>query len=204
MRHHNECYQSLLLNRCYFRIFRNKLGLLEKEKDSDELLIKDLLELMHSSGADFTITFRSLSAVPLTVDASASTDDGLDTETAAVLQRIVGALATPEELAADVGPSIAPAQLHMLSMVGARDPTLLQALGITPTVRLTLFFIWRCFDLFYADVGHGSHDAADSHAVLPVCMCYECIKDVLKMYDIRCVLPRVPTVHAHHSKSPTR
>lgn len=89
---------------------------------------------MHASGADFTITFRALSAVPLT----APMTDDLDPDTEAVMERILSTLASPEDLAADVGPSIAPAQLHMLSMVGARDPTLLQALGITPAVRAVM------------------------------------------------------------------
>ncbi len=193
--------------RCYERIFRNKLGLLEKEKASDMVLIKDLLALMHTSGADFTRTFRALVDVPLTVvggeeggvDGEASGENGfdnnmdggggghgggvnggnddeghaspsttaahvdgsngdeqatnnntnsnpapnttkhtkpppLDAATEHVLQRILSDLATPSELADDLTPSIPTAQLHMLSMLGQRDPTLLQALGISTAV----------------------------------------------------------------------
>ena len=46
-------------------MMRQKLGLLgelESEEESDEKLISDLLEWMHKHGADFTNTFRDLSA----------------------------------------------------------------------------------------------------------------------------------------------
>lgn len=47
-----------------FNIFRNKLGLLHKEKD-DELLIDSLLWIMSVTRADFTMSFRELSEISL-------------------------------------------------------------------------------------------------------------------------------------------
>jgi len=43
----------------YLTLFRAKLGLLE-DRDGDDALIRDVLDLMASSGADFTLTFRHL------------------------------------------------------------------------------------------------------------------------------------------------
>ncbi|XP_026066112.1 selenoprotein O [Carassius auratus] len=48
---------------CYLDIMRRKLGLLRQQEPEDVELVADLLKTMHITGADFTNTFRLLSAV---------------------------------------------------------------------------------------------------------------------------------------------
>ncbi|XP_042603367.1 selenoprotein O2 isoform X2 [Cyprinus carpio] len=48
---------------CYLAIMRRKLGLLRQQEPEDVQLVADLLKTMHITGADFTNTFRLLSAV---------------------------------------------------------------------------------------------------------------------------------------------
>lgn len=183
-------------DRCYWRIFRNKLGLLEKEKEEDVALINDLLTTMHDTGADFTATFRALSKFPLppsgtptvTTDspstaaaaAAATAPDATTSDAAAaagqpaaatalppaaavaapaaagssgrgsaaegggaapafddggVLESLMMQLAGAEEVAEGGGrPTIPMPNLQMLMMLGSRDPTVLQALGVSQQV----------------------------------------------------------------------
>ena len=49
----------------FMRLFRDKLGLLTNQGEEDEQLVAVLLRIMSETGADFTMTFRELSRIPL-------------------------------------------------------------------------------------------------------------------------------------------
>uniref|UniRef100_A0A8C2BXN0 Selenoprotein O n=1 Tax=Cyprinus carpio TaxID=7962 RepID=A0A8C2BXN0_CYPCA len=78
---------------CYLAIMRRKLGLLRQQEPEDVQLVADLLKTMHITGADFTNTFRLLSAVSCPAGEQKDRD-----RTDSVVELIVEQCASLEEL----------------------------------------------------------------------------------------------------------
>ncbi|KTG33864.1 hypothetical protein cypCar_00022526, partial [Cyprinus carpio] len=78
---------------CYLAIMRRKLGLLRQQEPEDVELVADLLKTMHITGADFTNTFRLLSAVSCPAGEQKDRD-----RTDSVVELIVEQCASLEEL----------------------------------------------------------------------------------------------------------
>ncbi|XP_016120693.1 selenoprotein O-like isoform X2 [Sinocyclocheilus grahami] len=78
---------------CYLDIMRRKLGLLRQQEPEDVELVADLLKTMHITGADFTNTFRLLSAVSCPAGEQKDRDS-----TDSVVELIVEQCASLEEL----------------------------------------------------------------------------------------------------------
>lgn len=66
-----------------------KLGLLQKEEEGDEQLVKSFFDAMHESGADFTNSFRGLArvALPSPSEPIAEKDEAEDEALAYLLQQ---------------------------------------------------------------------------------------------------------------------
>jgi uncharacterized protein YdiU (UPF0061 family) len=66
-----------------------KLGLLQKEEEGDEQLVKSFFDAMHESGADFTNSFRGLArvALPSPSETIAEKDEAEDEALAYLLQQ---------------------------------------------------------------------------------------------------------------------
>lgn len=109
-------------NSHYLSIMRRKLGLLRKELPEDKQLITLLLETMHSTGADFTNTFRALSRVSIP---SCATESGDGEESEGVLQQC----ASLGELRAAHQPRMDPRELSMILTLAQSNPRLFQFLS---------------------------------------------------------------------------
>ncbi|KAK9906728.1 hypothetical protein WJX75_006965 [Coccomyxa subellipsoidea] len=141
--------------RTYQRIMRQKLGLLELvDEDRDAQLVADLLEVMHKTGADFTNTFRWLATVEMpplfspsigaqadkqssasrTAEAGASNGaSSSESGEGAFLERVLGSLATPQELAEAARPRMHPHNLRVMLQFAHND-LLLASMGTTKEV----------------------------------------------------------------------
>nr|XP_023671011.1 selenoprotein O isoform X2 [Paramormyrops kingsleyae] len=113
-----------LYNTFYLGNMRRKLGLLRKEEAEDELLVTELLQTMHNTGADFTNTFRSLSQVPCPKEGEVEAD---------VLEAAVNLLleqcASLEELKAANKPTMDQRELLMILSLAESNPAIFQLLA---------------------------------------------------------------------------
>ncbi|CEM31827.1 unnamed protein product [Vitrella brassicaformis CCMP3155] len=107
----------------YIDRMREKLGLIRKKLDDDKQLIDSLLDTMHRTGADFTVTFRSLRLVCI----SRAGDERF----AAALDCISANLATCQDMIQASKPSISPNQLGMFMQLAETQPMVLEALGLS-------------------------------------------------------------------------
>ncbi|XP_074534593.1 selenoprotein O1 isoform X2 [Halichoeres trimaculatus] len=133
-----------LYNGFYLQNMRRKLGLLKKDEPEDEILIAELLQTMHNTGADFTNTFRSLSQISCPKEgAGGEEEDLVKTATELLLQQC----ASLEELKAANKPSMDPRELAMLLSMAQSNPTLFQMISDRATVARQLDKLSKLRDL---------------------------------------------------------
>lgn len=123
-----------LYNGFYLENMRKKLGLLKKEEPEDEMLITELLQTMHNTGADFTNTFRSLSQILCPVEGEAEGEDLIKQTTGLLLEQC----ASLEELKAANKPTMDPRELAMLLSLAQSNPTLFQMISDRMTIARQL------------------------------------------------------------------
>lgn len=123
-----------LYNGFYLENMRKKLGLLKKEEPEDEMLITELLQTMHNTGADFTNTFRSLSQIPCPVEGESEGEDLIRQTTGLLLEQC----ASLEELKAANKPTMDPRELAMLLSLAQSNPTLFQMISDRMTIARQL------------------------------------------------------------------
>lgn len=104
-------------NNEYYRLFRNKLGLIKLQLDTDQQLITDLLDTMNYTSADFTNTFRSLSRISIN-------NDNND-----VLQYILSQCASLDALKKLKATKININQLNMLANLIQTNPDMINQFG---------------------------------------------------------------------------
>jgi uncharacterized protein YdiU (UPF0061 family) len=109
---------------------RNKLGLLQKEEEGDQQLVKSFFDAMHESGADFTNSFRGLTRVAIPSPSEGITEKGEDEDEALayLLQQVCSAAFMSKR----DGPSIPMETLQMMISVAQQNPMMLQMFGMTP------------------------------------------------------------------------
>ncbi|KAM7414206.1 hypothetical protein PAMA_019159 [Pampus argenteus] len=115
-----------LYNGFYLENMRKKLGLLKKEEPEDEILITELLQTMHNTGADFTNSFRSLTQI------SCPTEGESEGEEVCVQQAtnlMLEQCASLVELKAANKPSIDPRELAVLISMAQSNPSLFQMIS---------------------------------------------------------------------------
>lgn len=136
----------------YTSKMRRKLGLLRAtpaEDAADEKLIQVLFDVMETTGADFTNTFRTLNKVrfytnPDGTDISSTstpapapsttTPDSTHSAsvTAAALTSLLGQCSSISSLMRANAPKIPPQRLQMLIQAIQQDPSILEAIGADP------------------------------------------------------------------------
>uniref|UniRef100_A0A3B5AL18 Selenoprotein O n=1 Tax=Stegastes partitus TaxID=144197 RepID=A0A3B5AL18_9TELE len=131
-----------LFNRFYLDNMRKKLGLLQKEEPEDEILITQLLQTMHNTGADFTNTFRSLSQISCPAEGEG---EGEVVKKAADL--LLDQCASLEELKAANKPTMDPRELAMLLSMAQSNPALFQMISDRATIARQLDRLSRLKDL---------------------------------------------------------
>lgn len=131
-----------LYNNFYMDNMRRKLGLLRKEEPEDEILVTELLQTMHNTGADFTNTFRCLSGIPCPLEGE-DEEGGVDQATGLLLQHC----ASLEELRAANKPTMDPRELAMLLSMAQSNPSLFQMISDRRTVARQLEKLSRLQDL---------------------------------------------------------
>lgn len=133
-----------LYNRFYLGNMRKKLGLLKKEDPEDELLITELLQTMHNTGADFTNTFRSLSLISCpTEENSEGEEDSVKKATDFLIEQC----ASLEELKAANKPTMDPRELAVLLSLAQSNPTLFQMISDRATMARQLERLSKLKDL---------------------------------------------------------
>lgn len=129
-------------NRFYLDNMRKKLGLLKKEEPEDEILITELLQTMHNTGADFTNTFRSLSQISFPSEGE-NEEDVLKQATQLLLEQC----ASLDELKAANKPTMDPRELAMLLSLAQSNPALFQMISDRMTIARQLDKLSRLKDL---------------------------------------------------------
>uniref|UniRef100_A0A8C6WW32 Selenoprotein O n=1 Tax=Neogobius melanostomus TaxID=47308 RepID=A0A8C6WW32_9GOBI len=129
-------------NRFYLGNMRRKLGLLKKEEPEDEILITELLQTMHNTGADFTNTFRSLSQISCPKEGE-NEEEILGQATQLLLKQC----ASLEELKAANKPTMDPRELAMLLSLAQTNPTLFQIISDRMTIARQLDKLSKLKDL---------------------------------------------------------
>ncbi|XP_019749594.1 selenoprotein O1 [Hippocampus comes] len=124
-----------LYNSCYLDNMRRKLGLLKKQEPEDEILITELLQTMHNTGADFTNTFRSLSHISCPSEGESETEEELVRDAANLLLEQCASL---EELKAANKPTMDPRELAMLLSMAQSNPALFQMISDRMTIARQL------------------------------------------------------------------
>ncbi|XP_056137532.1 selenoprotein O1 isoform X2 [Lampris incognitus] len=124
-----------LYNGFYLDTMRRKLGLLKKEEPEDEMLITELLQTMHDTGADFTNTFRSLSQIPCPAEGDGKGEEGLVKQATDLLLEQCASL---EELKAANRPTMDPRELAMLLSMAQSNPSLFQMISDRRTIARQL------------------------------------------------------------------
>ncbi|RXN22908.1 seleno O-like isoform X1 [Labeo rohita] len=122
----------------YLGNMRMKLGLLRKQEPEDLELVADLLKTMHITGADFTNTFRQLSAVSCPVGEQKDRDS-----TDSVVELIVGQCASLEELKVANHPTMQPGELEMILSMAETNPGMFNMVANQPEVTKQLDKIGR-------------------------------------------------------------
>lgn len=133
-----------LFNRFYLENMRKKLGLLKKEDPEDEILITQLLQTMHNTGADFTNTFRSLSQISCPTEGESEGDEDLTKKATDLLLEQCASL---EELKAANKPTMDPRELAMLLSMAQSNPALFQMISDRATIARQLERLSRLKDL---------------------------------------------------------
>ncbi|TRY85223.1 hypothetical protein DNTS_009266 [Danionella cerebrum] len=124
-----------LYNSFYLKHMRQKLGLLKKEEPEDEILITQLLQTMHNTGADFTNTFRSLSQISWPKQEKAEDESEVIAQAAKL---ILHQCASLEEMKTANKPSMDPRELAMLLSMAQSNPGLFQMISDRKTVARQL------------------------------------------------------------------
>lgn len=146
-----------LYNGFYLQNMRKKLGLLKKEEPEDEMLITELLQTMHNTGADFTNTFRSLSQISCPSEGEgAEEEDPVKKATELLLQQC----ASLEELKAANKPTMDPRELAMLLSMAQSNPTLFQMISDRATIARQLDKLSKLRDLMETN----QEDLSTKHA----------------------------------------
>lgn len=131
-----------LYNGFYLDNMRKKLGLLTKNEPEDEMLITELLQTMHNTGADFTNTFRSLSQI--SCPGEGETEEDVVRKASDLLLEQCASL---EELKAANKPSMDPRELAMLLSMAQSNPALFQMISDRATVARQLDRLSKLRDL---------------------------------------------------------
>uniref|UniRef100_A0A4W5L5W8 Selenoprotein O n=1 Tax=Hucho hucho TaxID=62062 RepID=A0A4W5L5W8_9TELE len=137
-----------LYNTFYLGNMRKKLGLLRREEPEDEMLITELLQTMHNTGADFTNTFRCLSQIPCPTEGDREAGEGVIKMAKDLLLEQCASL---EELKAANKPSMDPRELAMLLQLAQSNPSLFQMISDRRTVAMQLEKLGRLKELLEAD-----------------------------------------------------
>ncbi|KAM8861849.1 selenoprotein O1 [Synchiropus picturatus] len=133
-----------LYNGFYMENMRKKLGLLKKAEPEDEMLVTELLQIMHNTGADFTNTFRSLSQI----SCPAEEEDEVEEEAVrAATDLLLQQCASLEEMKAANKPSMDPRELSMLLSLAQSNPTLFHMISDRMTISRQLDRMARLKDL---------------------------------------------------------
>ncbi|KAM9854679.1 selenoprotein O1 [Aulostomus maculatus] len=133
-----------LYNSFYLENMRKKLGLLKKEEPEDEILITELLQTMHNTGADFTNSFRSLSRISCPAEGASQGEEDLVKEATAILLEQCASL---EELKAANKPTMDPRELAMLLSMAQSNPALFQMISDRMTIARQLDRLSRLQEL---------------------------------------------------------
>ncbi|KAA8590637.1 hypothetical protein FQN60_014571 [Etheostoma spectabile] len=133
-----------LYNGFYLENMRKKLGLLKKDEPEDEILITELLQTMHNTGADFTNTFRSLSQISCPTEGQSEGEDELVKKATDLL---LEQCASSEELKAANKPTMDPRELAMLLSMAQSNPALFQMISDRTTIARQLERLSRLKDL---------------------------------------------------------
>ncbi|KAF5897516.1 selenoprotein O [Clarias magur] len=131
-----------LFNTFYLSNMRRKLGLLRKEEPEDEILITNLMQTMHNTGADFTNTFRCLSQIPCPAEGETA-EDRVKQATELLLQQC----ASLEELKDASKPSMDPREFSMLLSLAQSNPALFSMLSDRRTLSQQLEKLARLKEL---------------------------------------------------------
>ncbi|KAI3370800.1 hypothetical protein L3Q82_007336 [Scortum barcoo] len=131
-----------LYNGFYLQNMRKKLGLLKKDEPEDEILITELLQTMHNTGADFTNTFRSLSQISCPTEGESEEE-----EVKKASDLLLEQCASLEELKAANKPTMDPRELAMLLSMAQSNPALFQMISDRMTVARQLDRLSRLKDL---------------------------------------------------------
>ncbi|XP_033823974.1 selenoprotein O1 isoform X1 [Periophthalmus magnuspinnatus] len=129
-------------NRFYLENMRRKLGLIKKEEPEDEMLITELLQTMHNTGADFTNTFRSLSQISCPTEGENEVD-----VVRQATQLLLEQCASLEELKAANKPTMDPRELAMLLSLAQTNPALFQMISDRATIARQLDKLSKLKDL---------------------------------------------------------
>ncbi|KAM9808362.1 selenoprotein O1 [Neosynchiropus ocellatus] len=133
-----------LYNSFYMENMRKKLGLLKKTEPEDVMLVTELLQTMHNTGADFTNTFRSLSQI----SCPAEEDSEVEEESVrAATELLLQQCASLEEMKAANKPSMDPRELSMLLSLAQSNPTLFHMISDRMTISRQLDRMARLKDL---------------------------------------------------------
>uniref|UniRef100_A0A8C4HYC4 Selenoprotein O n=1 Tax=Dicentrarchus labrax TaxID=13489 RepID=A0A8C4HYC4_DICLA len=132
-----------LYNGFYLENMRKKLGLLNQDEPEDEILITELLQTMHNTGADFTNTFRSLSQI--SCPNAGESEEEEDVRKAADL--LLEQCANLEELKAANKPTMDPRELAMLLSMAQSNPALFQMISDRTTIARQLDRLSKLKDL---------------------------------------------------------
>ncbi|KAF1387095.1 hypothetical protein PFLUV_G00101710 [Perca fluviatilis] len=133
-----------LYNGFYLENMRKKLGLLKKDEPEDEILITELLQTMHNTGADFTNTFRSLSQISCPTEGQSEEEDELVKKATDLL---LEQCASSEELKAANKPTMDPRELAMLLSMAQSNPALFQMISDRTTIARQLERLSKLKDL---------------------------------------------------------
>ncbi|KAM9754047.1 selenoprotein O1 [Menidia menidia] len=131
-------------NRFYLENMRKKIGLLKKEEPEDEMLITELLQTMHNTGADFTNTFRSLSQISCPTGEETEGEEELVKK---AMELLLEQCASLEELKAANQPTMDPRELAMLLSMAQSNPALFQMISDRVTIARQLERLSKLKDL---------------------------------------------------------
>lgn len=133
-----------LYNSFYLENMRRKLGLLKRDEPEDEMLITELLQTMHNTGADFTNTFRGLSRISCPTEGESEEEEELVRKATALLLEQCASL---EELKAANKPAMDPRELAMLLSMAQSNPALFQMISDRTTISRQLEKLSKLKDL---------------------------------------------------------
>ncbi|KAM8892082.1 selenoprotein O1 [Spinachia spinachia] len=136
-----------LYNGFYLENMRKKLGLLKKDEPEDEMLITELLQTMHNTGADFTNTFRGLSQISCPTEGEREGEEELVKKATALLLEQCASL---EELKAANKPTMDPRELAMLLSMAQSNPALFQMISDRTAISRQLEKLGKLRDLMEA------------------------------------------------------